>query len=479
MKNNTSFVYNFGLVIGDSLALVVSFVVAYILRVSLSQVPLSEHIRAVDFITTLLILLPFFIFVFALLGLYNHRIHEQRFSEIGRLFTGTFIGILFLISYSYVFNQPIFPARLVAFYGLGLAFVSLVLFRTIARGIRRELFKFDIGITKVLIVGDTRVTHQLIQSLARTDITGYKVVGVVGGNLHKHPDEAHYAVYQDFAHASRAIGRKIHMIVQTELYAATERNDEIVTYAQENHIAYRFAPGNNELFTGNIEAEVFHSVPVIAVHQTTLLGWGKLVKRAFDIVASLLSLLVFSPLLLLAALAIKLSDGGPVVFRQKRLSRFNRPVGIYKFRSHKLAYNGLSPEQAFTKMGRPELAVEYRKHADSLPGGDPRVSRVGRVLRATKLDELPQLLNVLKGDISLVGPRALVPAELDQYEKKNLILSVKSGLTGLAQVSGRADMPFEERRKLDLYYVQNWSFWGDIVILIKTVWVVFARRGVR
>ena len=130
-------------------------------------------------------------------------------------------------------------------------------------------------------------------------------------------------------------------------------------------------------------------------------------------------------------------------------------------------------------MGRPELATEYRAHADSLPGGDPRISRVGRWLRATKLDELPQLFNVLKGDISLVGPRALVPAELDQYDKKNLILSVKSGLTGLAQVSGRADMPFEERRKLDLYYVQNWSFWGDIVILIKTVWVVFARRGTR
>lgn len=108
---------------------------------------------------------------------------------------------------------------------------------------------------------------------------------------------------------------------------------------------------------------------------------------------------------------------------------------------------------------------------------DPRISRLGNIIRPTSLDELPQLFNVLKGDISLVGPRALVAEELNQYPQKNLILSIKSGLTGLAVISGRRDIPFEERRKLDLYYVQNWSFWLDIKIIVRTISEVLSRRG--
>jgi lipopolysaccharide/colanic/teichoic acid biosynthesis glycosyltransferase len=142
------------------------------------------------------------------------------------------------------------------------------------------------------------------------------------------------------------------------------------------------------------------------------------------------------------------------------------------------AYSGLEPEEAFAKMGRPELTEAYRTGGDQLPH-DPRVTAIGRFIRTFSLDELPQLFNVLRGDISLVGPRALVAYELDRYPKKNLILSVKSGLTGLAQVSGRNDISFEERRALDLYYVQNWSFWGDIVILIKTIWIVLKHTGAR
>src|SRR5262249_41832997 len=143
------------------------------------------------------------------------------------------------------------------------------------------------------------------------------------------------------------------------------------------------------------------------------------------------------------------------------LSRFGTKVKIYKFRTQLHAYNRMSPETGFQKMGRPELARAYRDNGDFLEN-DPRISKLGRLLRKTSLDELPQLINVIKGDISLVGPRPLEPFELEHYGKKNLILSVKSGMTGLAVISGRRDIPFEERRKLDLYYVQNWSFWGDL-----------------
>jgi lipopolysaccharide/colanic/teichoic acid biosynthesis glycosyltransferase len=173
--------------------------------------------------------------------------------------------------------------------------------------------------------------------------------------------------------------------------------------------------------------------------------------------------------MLIIAILVKLSDGGDIFFRQTRLTRFDRTFKVFKFRTMNKTYNGLHPEEAFVKMGRPELVKIYRENGDQLPGRDPRMTGIGRFLRATSLDEIPQLINVVRGDISLVGPRALIPMELASYKKRHAILSVKSGVTGLAQVSGRRDISFEERRKLDLYYVQNWSLWLDLVILIKTL----------
>lgn len=480
MKNNASVIYNFALIIGDALAITLAFSIAYILRVTISHTPISEHVHAFNYLGTVVSLLPFWILIFGLLGLYNARYYDKRFSELGRLFIGCLVGILFVISYSYMANTIIFPARLVTVYSFGLAFVFVLAERTLARGIRRELFSYGFGTNNVLVVGDTTTTQRLLDALGDTSVTGYRVVGVVGGVRHKL--KHHYDSYKEYGSFAEAIkhlkGRALHTIIQTELYADGERNDEILTYAQENHAAYRFVPGNGELFVGNIEVDLFHTIPVIAVHQTALIGWGRVVKRLTDVLFGGIFLIISSPFMLLIAIAVKLTDGGPVFFRQTRLSRFNTPVKVFKFRTHKPAYSGLEPEEAFKKLGRPELVKEYRDSGDYLHD-DPRVTAVGRFLRRTSMDELPQLFNVVRGDISLVGPRALVPYELDKSAQKHMILSVKSGMTGLAQISGVRDLSFTERRKLDLYYVQNWSFWSDMVILVKTFWVVLFHKGTR
>jgi undecaprenyl-phosphate galactose phosphotransferase len=241
-------------------------------------------------------------------------------------------------------------------------------------------------------------------------------------------------------------------------------------------------PGNSELFVGNIAVELFRSsIPVIAVHQTALIGWGRIVKRFTDLIVGGILLLISLPFILIIGILVKLLDfRGTIFYKDKRLTRFGSMVKVYKFRTMKARYNGLTAEEAFTKMGKPELAKAYREGGDQLPN-DPRITTIGRFLRRTSLDEVPQLYNIVKGDISFVGPRALQVGEFEKYgyDKKDLILSVKSGLTGLAQVSGRKDLPFDERRKLDLYYVQNWSLWLDLVILIKTVRVVFGRIGAK
>lgn len=480
MKSNYTIIYSLFLIFGDFLALVAAFVVAFILRVSLGLTPgeaaAAVPLSSMEYLRIFLVLLPFWILIFGLLSLYNSNIYEKRFSEFGRLAVGSFIGLLFVIFYDFLTVQPIFPAKLVPIYGFILAFIFLVLFRNLARSARSLLFSFDYGITNILIVGNTAIADELRESLHDSHISGYRVLGVVGDKR-----RPHHADFESFDEAMAMIGKKhqLHGIFQTELYSVEERNRQILDYAQEHHISYRFIPGNTELFVGNIDVELFrNAVPVIAVRQTPLFGWGRVVKRLFDLTLGGAFLVLASPIMLLVTIAISIFDKGPILLRQTRLTRFDQTFKVYKFRTIKPAYNGISPEEAFTKMGRPELIAEYRSGRDEIPN-DPRFTRLGVFLRKTSLDELPQLINVVKGDISLVGPRALVPEELKQFKKRHTILSVKSGLTGLAVVSGRRDIPFEERRKLDMFYVQNWSFWLDVIILLKTIRVVLARSGAR
>src|SRR3989344_598209 len=406
MKSNASLFYSLLLVVGDFLALVAAFVGAYALRGTLSTVPVAHPIPATTYIGVFLALLPFWILFFAVLGLYSSSIQEKRFNELGRLLIGSFVGLLFVISYGYAVNRTIFPARLVPVYAFVLAFLFLVIFRNLARSFRAYLYKYGVGITNVLIIGNTKVAGELVRLLSDSKISGYKIVGIVGNKSHTPERFPHIPVFDSFTGAVAKLRTSdIHGIVQTELYDAGAANNEILEFAQTKHIAFRFVPGNSELFVGNTRK-------------------------------------------------------------------------IYKFRTHKKAYTNMTPEEAFTKMGRRDLITKYRAGGDHIPN-DPRVSYIGRFLRRTSMDELPQLINIVKGDISLVGPRALQPQELETADITDLILAVKSGLTGLAQVSGRRDISVEERRKLDLYYVQNWSLWLDLIILAKTIRVVLGRIGAK
>lgn len=466
---------------GDFLALVAAFVAAYLLRGQFSSVPVAHPIAGQTYLSIFLLLLPFWILIFALLGLYGSQIQEKRFVELGRLLIGSFIGLLFVTSYAYISNRVVFPSKLVPLYGFGLAFVFLVAFRNLARSWRSRLFRSGIGITNLLIVGNTKITVELIKILNNFKISGYRIVGVVANKSQASARYPHLKIFETF---DDAIGQlktnDIHGIVQTELYAGSQRNNEILEFAQTHHISYRFVPGNSELFVGNIAVELFRSsIPVIAVHQTALIGWGRIVKRAADVMLSALMLIPGLPLMAIISILVKVFDfRGPVIYKEPRLTRFGTTAKIYKFRTHIKKYSGLQPEEAFTKMGRHDLIKTYRENGDFLQN-DPRISRIGRILRRASLDELPQLFNILKGDISFVGPRALHASELSEYAQKDLILAVKSGLTGLAQISGRRDISFSERRKLDLYYVQNWSLWLDLTILIKTVRVVLRRSGAK
>jgi exopolysaccharide biosynthesis polyprenyl glycosylphosphotransferase len=469
MRNNATFVYAIFLVIGDFLALVAAFSAAYILRVKVDPRPLIEQIPALDYLQAVLVVIPLWLIVQGFIGLYSPSVYERRFSEIGRLFIGSFMGILVVIGYDFVTNATLFPARLVPVYGLVLGFSFLLIFRIAARITRHLLYRFNVGISNIVIVGDTDASEKLATIIGDTKTSGFKILAIVG------PGTSRIKTYTTFEEAINHLRSPIHAIIQTELYKNQDQNNEILRYAQERHISYRFVPGNSDLFVGNIDVELLAGMPVVAVHQTALIGWGRIVKRLFDFFVGSILLLLTSPLFIIVYL-LELFSGGKPLFKQTRLTRFNREFTCYKFRTLKHKYNGLLPEEGFELMGKPELVKEFRGNGDYLEN-DPRLTKLGLFLRKTSLDELPQLINVVKGDISLVGPRALVPRELNAYEKKHAILSVKSGLTGLAQISGRKAISFDERRTLDVYYVQNWSFWFDISILLRTLRVVISGSG--
>lgn len=474
MKNNASLVYALFLIIGDFLALVAAFVTAYIIRVKYDPRPLIQQIPAETYLFAFLAILPLWIMVHAFIGLYQRNTYENRFREFGRLIVGSFLGILVVIGYDFVSDDNLFPARLVVVYALLLGFSYLLLFRSVARVLRSIFFSLGSGVTNVLIIGgESQARSGIVQELENTRHSGYKIVGIVGKT-------AKFQQFEDFNEAVDGLSNTtIHSIIQTSLYKDNTKNDDIMSYAQNNHITYRFIPGNSELFIGDIEVELFRGTPVVTVHQTALVGWGRIIKRVFDFILGGLLLVISSPIILLVALASKIQEPkGHIFFRQIRLTQFDKPFKVYKFRTVKTKFNGMSPEEAFAAMGKPGLAETYRASGDTIEN-DPRFTRFSKFLRTTSLDELPQLLNVVKGDISLIGPRSLIPEELVNYPHKHHILSVRSGLTGLAQVSGRRDLSFEERRKLDAYYVQNWSFWLDIIILFKTVRAVIAGIGAK
>lgn len=478
MNRRNSKLYSFTLMLVDAIVLIAAFVIAYIARVQYDPRPLLHNIYAYDYLFAFLLIVPFWIGIFALVGLYQPKTYNRRLLEWSKIAVGSFLGILLVIGWEYVSDKELFPARLVAAYSLVASFVLIVLVREIMRFIRTMSFRYGKGIRRVLLIGSTDVVADIVKNLSDTKHSGYKIVAIAGpkkvvGDI---PHALHFSSPEA---ALKQIGELgISTIIQTDLYENPERNQHILSSAQSNHIEYSFIPGESEFYSGKNTVDVFIGYPMITVYQTPLVGWGAIVKRAFDFVVSLLLILILLPFFLIIFVIKKLADPGPAFYVSKRLSRFSQPIGLIKFRSMGAKYGSRDAAEEFRAMDREDLAVEYETNRKV--ENDPRITKFGAWLRATSIDELPQLFNVLRGDLSLVGPRPILPQEVKLSKGRTALLhSVKSGMTGLWQVSGRSELSFDDRIELELFYAQNWSFWLDIKILFKTVWVVIKGRGAK
>lgn len=474
MRKKSDTILRLLLIVGDALALILSFAMAYFIRVKIDPRPWMFEFQFFDFVQTVVWLVPVMLVILAALGLYRKDVFlgRTRTPERGRLVLAAVLSVAALIVYDFFKGENLFPVRIMAVTSMVLSFVFLLLERIGVRFIIRQVFKSDYGAKRAVIIGNSKNTEYLADYIASTPEAGYRLAGIVAAKKYIPKDlKTHqYSSLKDALKKARA-----DVIFQTD-----EKSTEYV-YKQtvQRHLLYYFVPSETALSSHFGEMELVGTTPAVLVMTTPLSGGYAVFKRAFDILFSACALVVAAIPMLVVWVILKCGNPrAPAIYTDERLTQYNRKFKCYKFRSHRPEYNGLTAEEAFTKMGRPELIAKYRKGGDYLRD-DPRITKFGHFIRKTSLDELPQLVNILKGDISLIGPRALLPGELRDYGDRSLILTVKSGLTGFAQVSGRRDIPFEERRALDIYYVRNWSLGLDVEIFFKTVMAVLKRDGAK
>jgi exopolysaccharide biosynthesis polyprenyl glycosylphosphotransferase len=479
MRQKFQLLYNLSLVVSDCLAILAAFTIAYILRVQLDSRPLLVPISAKSYFLIYLAVLPFWISIMAAIGMYKRSFYHRFIKELSGTTLASIFGIMALITIDFAIDTPIFPARLVPLYALFLA-IGLITFGRLSLRLAKYLAALSgRGLTRVLIIGGGDVSPDLYNHISARKNKEFRLEGIwLPYQIKNFSPSPSYKIGSLQAAINRIRDGHVDLVVQTEVLE-DQLNQKLSLAVESAHISYKLIPSNSSLFGVQTSPDLFFGIPTLNINMTPLNGWNTLLKRLFDIILSLILLIFALPAMLIIAILIKLTDSsGPVFYRHIRVSRFGTKFGIIKFRSmyQKYCSGKKSNQQIFKEMGREDLLDEWQ--TTQKIKNDPRITPIGRFIRKTSLDELPQLLNVLSGKLSLIGPRAITKEELNKYKtSKDKFLSIKPGITGLWQVSGRNDLSYDDRVKLDIYYVQNWSIWLDVKILFKTVGTILKGDG--
>jgi len=410
--------------------------------------------------------MPIWLFVFATAGLYSIR-RKPLAKELTRVVLATSASMATIFAVLF-FSRTLFDSRFIALAAWVCAIVFVGLGRMILRGLERSLMKFGIGVHCVGVIGSSETARDLIRLFKTNPRLGFRVV------------EQADTFSENTAKKFKQLLAKnvLDDVILADPEASKKTVLDLIAFTDEEHIGFRYSA---DLFAAAVGKSVFHmyaGIPIIEVQKTPLDGWGAIYKRLFDIVGSLFLITLTSPIMILTAIAIKLDSRGPVFFSKmddaspsKRIGQGGKPFRYFKFRSmipgtHTMRYKELSEKDS--RKGSPLVKIQ----------NDPRITQVGSFIRTFSIDELPEFFLVLKGDMSLVGPRPHLPEEVAKYKPEHKrVLTIKPGITGMAQISGRADLDFDEEVRLDTYYIEHWSPWFDFYILLKTPFVVIFRKG--
>ncbi len=403
-------------------------------------------------------------FAFQLFRVYQPRRMFSTADELRSLLPSVLLCFILLFAYLFVFKVE-FLSRLLFLYFLLMNLIALIVTRLMLRltlkssqqlGLRRQL----------LIVGAGPVGRRVAEMLGPRSWIGFSTVGYVDDDLSLAGAEFDGVPVLGTGDEMASIisDYTVSDVILALPWRAHDRVVELISAAENMPVRVHVVPDIFSTMSVRARAEDFWGIPLIGIREPTIDGFDRAVKRAFDLLIGGIATVITAPLLILVAIAILIDDGWPVFFTQQRVGENGRLFWIFKFRTMRQDTSG-------TDLGR--YSGRVYKHVD-----DQRITRFGRVLRRSSIDELPNLWNVLRGEMSLVGPRPELPWVVEEYEAwQRPRLSVPPGMTGWWQIQGRSEAPLRENVELDLYYIQNYSPVLDLQILCRTVWVVLSGRG--
>lgn len=420
-----------------------------------------------EYIRIALWVAPFFLLIYAFEGLYAIRTTRRFWQEAYQVLVATTLALVVLIIAVFL-KREWFSSRFIILLAWALSVLFVVFGRFLIYSIQRWLLvSRGIGVHRVLLVGRNGALLRLKRIFSMKPWLGYRVVATMGT-----------VSIREIKDIRAQLG--VDEVIVCDPSVPDEEQTKLLDYCQVNNIAYKYLP--TTLQTSRFSIRMFEGEPFIEAEHTPLDGWGKILKRAFDIVGSILLITLFSPVMLIIAMLIKIEDRkGPVIYKNRRIGENGNEFLVFKFRYMRWEHCITRENPDFEKavLYEKQLIAERNVRDNVLYKikDDPRKMRVGAFIERYSLDELPQFFNVLLGSMSLVGPRPHQEREVEKYkEYHRRLLTIKPGITGMAQVSGRSDLAFEDEYKLDIFYIENWSLWLDILLCLKTLRVLLRRR---
>lgn len=458
----------------DYMMLLLAGWVAYIIRfdeaiVGIRQViyelPLRDYMQVTALSSVVMLI------IFAWTGLYNITGTRRVIDELRKIVVACSTGVLIVIIL-FFFNRELFSSRFIILTSWILSIVFVAVMRFIVIQVERALFRKGIGIHRVLLIGNNRTAVVLDEAITSHPELGLQIV-----------ERTNQVNEELFLKLPKVIKLKhIDEIISADSSVNRTQQAKFIEFAKTYHVDFKYAADIFDAQSTNISIRPIAGIPIVEMHRTALQGWGRIIKRTVDIVFSTLAIIIFGPLMLATAVAVRIDSPGPVIYRNRRVGENDSRFSVLKFRSMKQEYcigEQFENEQAALELEQKLIAEKSIKEGPVYKiKDDPRVTRVGKFIRRFSLDEFPQFFNVLKGDMSLVGPRPHQPREVAKYEAhQRTVLNVKPGITGLSQISGRSDLAFDEEIRLDTYYIENWTIVLDIYILFKTPFILFKKRS--
>ena len=473
--------YHVAIVAADAALILIGFAIAYWMRYIVDwPYPIDQIVREVGtayfvdlaaFLPHTLLLLAVVLAQFAMKGLYRLPRSAGLLDHASIILSSTTTGIAIVVLIVF-FYRPFFYSRLIFAFAWCAIVGLLCAWRGLLIGFRRWRWARGIGRERVLVVGGTGLGRQVMEGIVAQPFLGYALVGYLEDREPppgKRPD-MHFRYLGPIEELPALIrSGAVDQVIIALPFWRHHQLPELVTICRSAGMDFRVAPDLYELSFDRVDVGNLSGIPLIGLKELSLKGWNLVIKRAMDLALVLLAAPFALPLAALIALAIKRDSPGPVIFKQRRVGRGGRMFTIYKFRTMVVDAEARKADLvALNEADGPIFKI----------ANDPRMTRVGRLLRRTSLDELPNLWNVLRGEMSLVGPRPPTPEEVEQYEEwHKRRLEVKPGMTGLWQVLGRSDTSFDEMVRLDIYYAENWSPGMDLRIMLQTIPAVLSGKG--